>query len=172
MLCPFVCAASFLPSVLYWSVLNSPALRCLTPLYSTVPRLLALFVLHFGRYFILDGYELHEFRGSECATALHVVDLRGSTAHVPVDGGEIRVDHVGGKVFEFRVRLSLTLSSNNPTFRLCRVFDIDSFYTLCIVWAGLYILPCIHCVRQTGPTVTRPFFRFCTNAVLRIFRFH
>ncbi|CAM9332782.1 unnamed protein product, partial [Sphacelaria rigidula] len=55
------------------------------------------------RYFILDGYELHEFRGSECATALHVVDLRGSTAHVPVDGGEIRVDHVGGKVFEFRL---------------------------------------------------------------------
>lgn len=55
------------------------------------------------RYFILEGYELHEFKGSEFAAALRVVDLRGSVARVPADGEETRVNHLGDKLFQFRV---------------------------------------------------------------------
>lgn len=56
-----------------------------------------------SRYFILDGYQLYEFESSNVARARHVVDLRGSSAHVPVDGGETRANPVGDRIFEFRV---------------------------------------------------------------------
>lgn len=58
-----------------------------------------------GRYFILEGYELHEFEGPDCAAALHVLDLRGTVARVSAVGGETRANHLGDKMFEFRVCL-------------------------------------------------------------------
>ncbi|CAM9286750.1 unnamed protein product [Scytosiphon promiscuus] len=59
------------------------------------------------RYFILDGYELHQFDGPDSATARRVVDLRGTVAKaLPDEGDRSAHDRTAGtrrRVFPFKL---------------------------------------------------------------------
>lgn len=57
------------------------------------------------RYFILDGYELHQFDKPASATARRVVDLRGTVAKLPAEDAEAHHHTAGarGRVFPFKV---------------------------------------------------------------------
>lgn len=58
------------------------------------------------KYFLLDGYQLHEMDGPERRTARRVVDLRGAVARVTQESEESRKQDASDRVFQFKVRLN------------------------------------------------------------------
>lgn len=56
------------------------------------------------KYFVLDGYQLHEMDGPGRRTARRVVDLRGAVARVTQECEESRKQDPSDRAFQFKVR--------------------------------------------------------------------